>query len=336
MSAPRYSQVSAVAVRLPDEDLTTPELEELLAERNPRVDVPRGLIERLSGVRRRHVAPPGVLPSDLAVAAARDVLRQTGHAPPAIDLIIYAGVSADAVEPATGHMVAAKLGADCPVFDVRNACNSVLNAIEVADLFITSGRHRTVLIACGEVITAAMPWRLASEEEFTTAVPSYTVSDSGSALLLQAADAPGVLGHRFCANSADWEVSAMPFVRDGAGALRVGAFTIDSVGLAIGVQKLDREIWRRPLAEHGLDWDDMAAICVHQPSLAALGAVCELAGIPRDKAEVTIADHGNLAASTIPMQLHLATEAGRVRRGDLVALVGVASGISAGTVLLRW
>ncbi|GAA3579153.1 ketoacyl-ACP synthase III [Nonomuraea rosea] len=336
MSAPRYSQVTAVAAHLPADSLTTPQLEELLAERNPGMDIPRGLIERLSGVRRRHVAPAGELPSDLAVAAARDVLRQTGHTPPSIDLIIYAGVSADAVEPATGHMVAAKLGADCPVFDVRNACNSVLNAIEIADLFITSGRHRTVLIACGEFLTCTMPMRTASEKDFVAAIPSYTVSDSGTALLMQASDVPGVLGHRFFASSAHWDASVMPFINDGTGTLRTGAFTIDSVGLAVGVKKLDLSMLRQPLAEHGFGWEDMATVCAHQPSLAALRWVCELMGAPQDKAEVTIVDHGNLAASTIPMQLHLATQAGRVRRGDLVALVGLASGLSVGTVLLRW
>ncbi|TYB57027.1 ketoacyl-ACP synthase III [Nonomuraea sp. PA05] len=336
MSRSRYSRVAGVAVHLPDDSLTTPRLEDLLAERNPGVQVPRGLIERHSGVRRRHVAPPESMASDLAVAAARRLLRQTGHAPPSIDLIIYAGVSGDAVEPATGHMVAAKLGANCPVFDVRDACNSVLRAIHLADALITGGYHRTVLIACGEVVTAGIQWRLESQEDFEPAIPSYTVSDSGTALLLESSGTPGVLGDRFGANSAYWESSIMPFVRDPLGGFGAGPFAIDPVSLAIGVQKLDLSVLRQPLAERGLGWEDMAVVCVHQPSLAALHWLCELIELPPDKAEVTIVDHGNLAASTLPMQLRSAEEAGRLKRGDLVALVGVASGLSSGTVLLRW
>lgn len=214
MSRSRYSRVAGVAVHVPDGGLTTPQLEDLLAERNPGIRVPRGLIERQSGVRRRHVAPPECMASDLAVAAARELLRQTGHTPPSIDLIIYAGVSGDAVEPATGHMVASKLGAGCPVFDVRDACNSVLRAIHLADALITAGHHRTVLVVCGEVVTTGIRWRVESQEDFEPAIPSYTVSDSGSALLLESSGTPGVLGHRFGANSAYWESSIMPFVRD--------------------------------------------------------------------------------------------------------------------------
>ncbi|TDE27123.1 ketoacyl-ACP synthase III [Nonomuraea mesophila] len=336
MSGERYSRVAGVAAQLPEQSLTTEQLEDLLAERNPGIRVPRGLIERHSGVRRRHVAPPDCMASDLAVAAARRLLRQTGHTPPAIDLIIYAGVSGDAVEPATGHMVAAKLGAGCPVFDVRDACNSVLRAIHLADTLITAGEHRTVLIVCGELITSSIQWRLESQDDFEPAIPSYTVSDSGTALLLERSGSPGLLGHAFGANSADWSASIMPFIRDHTGGFRTGPFTIDPIGLAIGVQKLDFGVLRRPLAEHGLDWDDMALTCVHQPSLAALHWVCELMNAPAGKAEVTIVDHGNLAASTLPMQLYLAERAGRLKRGDLVALVGVASGLSEGTVLLRW
>ncbi|MFI7128399.1 3-oxoacyl-ACP synthase III family protein [Nonomuraea sp. NPDC050153] len=332
----RYAHVAGVAVHLPEESMTTPELEGLLAARNPGTHIPRGVIEQASGVQRRHVAAPGQTAAGLAAAAARTLLEQTGHVPPVIDLIIYAGVSVDAVEPATAHMVAAELGASCPVFDVRNACNSVLNAIELADTLITAGRYRTVLIVCGEIVTPAIRWHVESAADFAAAGPSYTVSDSGTAMLLEASAVPGVLGHRFCASSAYWEAAVLPVTRSASAGYQFGAFTVDPVGLAVGVHKLDRSVLRAPLDERGLDWDDMAAICVHQASLSSLHTFCEAIGIPLGKVVVTVAEHGNLVASTIPVQLHQAVRSGRVQRGDLVALVGVASGVSAGTVLLRW
>lgn len=332
----RYAHVAGVAVHLPEESLTTPELEALLAARNPGTRIPRGVIEQASGVERRHVAAPEQTAAGLAATAARTLLEQTGHVPPVIDLIIYAGVSVDAVEPATAHMVAAELGASCPVFDVRNACNSVLNAVELADTLITAGRYRTVLIVCGEVATPVIRWQVESDADFAAAGPSYTVSDSGTAMLLEASAVPGVLGHRFCAGSAYWDAAILPVTRSLSAGYQVGAFTVDPVGLAVGVHKLDRSVLRAPLAERGLDWEDMAAICVHQASLSSLHTFCEAVGIPLEKVVVTIAEHGNLVASTIPVQLHQAVQSGRVQRGDLVALVGVASGVSAGTVLLRW
>ncbi|MFG1704554.1 3-oxoacyl-ACP synthase III family protein [Nonomuraea sp. M3C6] len=321
MASRRYAHVAGVAVHLPEQSVTTPELEAALADRNPGTRIPRGGIEQVSGVRRRHVAAAGQTAAGLAAAAARTLLERIGHAAPAIDLIIFAGVTLDAVEPATAHLVAAELGAGCPVFDVRNAANSVLNAVELADTLITAGRHRTILVVCGEVATPAMRWQVESEEDFTAAIPSYTVSDSGTAMLLQASAVPGVLGHRFCANSAHWREAITPG---------------DSMDLATGVRKLDLSLLRQPLAERGLDWQDLAAICLHQPSLPSLHAFCDLAGIPHDRVVHTIAEHGNLVASTIPAQLHQAVESGRVQRGDLVALVGVAGGVSAGIVLLRW
>ncbi|MED7926007.1 ketoacyl-ACP synthase III [Nonomuraea sp. LP-02] len=332
----RYAHVAGVAVHLPERTLTSAELEEELAARNPGAHVPRGLIEHATGVRRRHVAEPGQTVAGLAARAARKLLEETGHTPPALDLIIFAGVSTDVVEPANAHIVAAELGADCPVFDVRNACNGVLNAIELAETLITAGRYRTVLIACGERATSAIRWRLGPDDEFAAAIPSYTVSDSGTALLLQAATTPGVLGHRFCAYSPAWRSALVPVTPLPEGGLEIGVFAVDFQELAIGMCKLDLDVLRRPLTDRGLDWDDLAAICVHQASLPSLHAFCELAGIPVGRVEVTIEEHGNLVASSLPVQLHQAIRAGRVRRGDLVALVGLAGGVSAGTVLLRW
>ncbi|MBB5774370.1 3-oxoacyl-ACP synthase III family protein [Nonomuraea jabiensis] len=322
----RYAHVAGVAVHLPEESLTTAEP----ATHDSGTRIHRGVMEQASGVEWRHVAASGQTAAGLAAAAARTLLEQTGHVPPVIELIIYAGVSGDAVEPATAHMVAAELGASCPVFDVRNACNGVLNAIELADTLIAAGRYRTVLIVGGEVATPATRRQVESGADFATAGPSCAVSESGTAMLLEASAVPGVLGHRFCAGSAHWDAAVLPVTRSASASYQV----VDPAGLVVGVQELDRSVLRAPLDERGLDWDDMAAICVHQASLPSLHTFCEAAGIPLGK--VTIAEHGDLVASTIPAQLHQAVQSGRVQRGDLVALVGVANGVSAGTVLLRW
>jgi 3-oxoacyl-[acyl-carrier-protein] synthase-3 len=291
-------------------------------------------------VRRRHVAAPEEKPSDLAVRAARRLLAETGTPAHDLDLILYAGVTLDLVEPATAHIVAAKLGAGCPVFDVRNACNSVLNAIQVADALIAGGRHRRVLICCGELPTAFMPWTLTGADEFFEVAAAYTASDVGAALLLEAAEEPGVLGHRFAAYSAGWDAAVVPFrnlTSDPAADWPViRPLTVDAVRLARGAERVDYAVFHKQLSELGLTWDDLAAVCVHQASLPALWRFCDHAGIPHGKVVVTIARHGNLVAATLPVQLALAVGSGRVRRGDLVALIGLASGFSAGIVVVRW
>ncbi|MEV4103162.1 3-oxoacyl-[acyl-carrier-protein] synthase III C-terminal domain-containing protein [Nonomuraea sp. NPDC049649] len=335
-----HARLAGVAAHLPETTMTTTELEDRLAARNPEFDLPRGLIHNGSGVRRRHIAPPQEKPSDLAAHASRALLHEQGLHPRDLDLILYAGVTVDLIEPATAHIVAAKLGAGCPVFDVRNACNSVLNAIQVAEALIVTGRHRRVLICCGELPTAFMPWTLSGADEFMTVAAAYTVSDAGAALLLEAAAEPGVLGHRFAAQSGGWEAATVPLLNltsDPAADWPVlRPLTVDAVGLLRGIDATDHAVFTEPLAALGLTWDDFAAVCVHQASLPALWRFCGHVGIPQDKVVVTIAQHGNLVAATLPAQLAQAVAAGRVRRGDLVALVGLASGFSAGTVVVRW
>ncbi|MGI5170267.1 3-oxoacyl-ACP synthase III family protein [Spirillospora sp. CA-253888] len=325
-----------MATWLPERTVTTVELEETIAQLSLGVRIPRGLIERASGVRRRHLADPEQMPSDLAVAAARKLFEQTGHTPGDLDLILYAGISTDTVEPAAAHVVAAKLGADCAVFDVRNACNGVLNALEIADAFITGGHYRRILITCGEVLTPWSSRQVTTVEDFIAASASHTVSDAGAALLVQASPVAGILGHRFVAYSANWQAAAVFAARTVAGEYRPTPFTVDALQLLEAFDRLDLKALQQPLIEQGLDWADMAAVCVHQAALPYLWTFCDNVGIPRDKVVVTIADHGNVASASLPLQLAQATRTGRVKAGDLVALVGLAGGVSAGTMLLRW
>lgn len=335
-----HTRLVGVAAHLPETTLTTAELEDRLAARNPDLPLRRGLIHDHSGVRRRHIALPHDKPSDLAAHAARRVLEDNDVQAADLDLIIYAGVSSDAVEPATGHIVAAKIGACCPVFDIRNACNSVLNALQVANVLITGGHHRRVLICCGELPTAGTPWTVASDEEFVRVAASYTVSDVGAALLLEASDEPGVLAQRFAAYSAGWQaaVAAVDNLTTDPSADRpsLGPLIVDSGELVRGIGSIDYGVFHKPLADLGLTWDDFAAVCVHQATLPTLWWFCDQVGIPPGKVVVTIVQHGNLVAATLLVQLARAVGSGQVKRGDLVALVGLASGASAGIVVVRW
>lgn len=210
----RHARVTQVATYLPETGMTTAAVEARIAEFNPGFTPPAGLIERLSGVRYRHVAPDHWLPSDLAVAAVTKLLDRSGVDIGDIDLLIFAATCADTVEPATAHIVADKLGARCPVFDVSNACNSVMNALEMADALIRTGAYDRVLIACGERTTLAAQWRLGGVDEFVAVGASHTVSDAGAAVLVEAGDEPGIMAHRFTAESGAWAATAVPIVRD--------------------------------------------------------------------------------------------------------------------------
>jgi acyl-CoA:acyl-CoA alkyltransferase len=154
------SRVAGLGVYLPETTRSTAQTEADLRRHNPTLKLATGMIRRITGVRSVHLRPHGWQTSDLATAAARTALADS---PGSIDLLIFASASQDLIEPATSHIVAAKLGLDCPVMDVKNACNSVLNAMQVGDALITSGQYRRVLIVSGEQPSHAVRWRLESK-----------------------------------------------------------------------------------------------------------------------------------------------------------------------------
>jgi 3-oxoacyl-[acyl-carrier-protein] synthase-3 len=332
--------VAGVGVYLPETTRSTAQTEQRLRSGNPGLKLATGLISRMTGVETVHLRPDGWEASDLAVAAAQRAIADSdatgAHGP--IDLVIFASASQDLVEPATSHIVAAKLGIEAPVMDVKNACNSVVNAMQVADAFIRSGQYRRVLIASGEGPSVAVRWELRDHAEFIRSFPGYTMSDGGAALVLEADESgeSGILASRFMAVSRHWDVGTLP----GGGTMRAhdpDAAYFDMDGRAL--QQAFLELGPQPvldlLAEHDWTWDDFDLVAIHQVALPYLPPIFERLGVPDDRTVITIADHGNLASVTLPLQLHLARERGMVTAGSRVLLIGLAGGISLGLVAVR-
>jgi len=332
---PASARIAGIGIYLPDNLRTTKQTERDLRAANPRLKLATGLIGRLTGVESVHVRPDGWQTSDLAVAASRQALEQS---PGPIDLVIFASASQDLVEPATSHIVAAKLGFDCPVMDVKNACNSVLNAMQVAEALISAGQYRRVLIASGEEPSHAVRWDVADHEQFIRSFPGYTMSDGGAAVILEATDdrATGILDSKFFAVSSNWDVGTLSIggsmnPRDES----LSYFDMDGAAL----QKAFLDLGPQPvldlLERNGLTWDDFDLIAIHQVALPYLPPIFERLGVAPGKSVITIADHGNLASVTLPLQLQLARERGLVRDGSLVLLIGLAGGISLGLMVVR-
>jgi 3-oxoacyl-[acyl-carrier-protein] synthase-3 len=329
------ARLDGLAVHLPERLLSTADVEHRLATLG--FEPPRGLIGRLTGIASRHVMPDDWQASDLAVAAARKLLANVGIATTDIDLLIFASASQDLVEPATAHIVAAKLGLRCPVLDVKNACNSVLNGLELADALITAGRYRRVLIVSGEAPSRAVRWRVSGLRQFLASLPGYTLSDAGAALLLSATTGESrVLGSGFSANSNVWSVGTLP----AGGSMHprdpdAGYFRMDGRRLKEAFRVLGPEVLDGTLDRLGLSWPDFAVVGLHQVSLPYLETLRATLGIPADSLVLTVGEHGNAASCSLPLQLEQALQSGRCGPGDLVAMVGLAGGISLGIVVIR-
>ncbi|MCS5721272.1 ketoacyl-ACP synthase III [Herbiconiux sp. CPCC 203407] len=333
------ARIAAVASHLPPETRSTVETEERLRRENPGLHLATGLIGRLTGVERVHLRPDGWQTSDLAVAAARTALERS---PGAIDLLIFASASQDLIEPATSHIVSAKLGLDCPVLDVKNACNSVLNAMQVAEALIATGQYRRVLIASGEQPSHAVRWRLDSQAQFLRSFAGYTMSDAGAAVILEAGDpettdvAPGILGSRFVARSEHWAVGTLPTGGSVNPHAQGGSyFDMDGGALQRAFAELGVGLVQETLASLGFGVDQLDFVAVHQVALAYHETISGVLGLDSDRTVVTIARHGNLASATLPLQLELALASGTVGPGSLVGLVGLAGGISLGAMVVR-
>ncbi len=341
--------IAGVGVHLPERTVRVADAERDLARTSAPGAVPRlPMVSRLTGVRQVHVLPDDWNASDLAAAAAAKLLAAQGLDARDVDLLIFASASQDMVEPATSHIVAARLGVRSPVMDVKNACNSVLNAIEVAEALVATGRYGTVLVACGEAPSRAVRWDVPDRATYLLSAPGYTMSDAGAAVLVRRApepvvgtsdDAPapaGILASAFGAESTHWDVGMLPgggtaFPRD----LDRTYFEIDGSRLRDAFLALGPGVILEALDRAGLTWDDVALVAVHQVAVAYLADVHEALGLPEGRTIVTVAEHGNVASATLPLQLVTALESGRVGPGDVVLLVGLAGGISIGAMAVR-
>lgn len=338
---PLTSAIVAVGTHLPQRIRTTAATERRLRETNPGVLLPVGLIRRMTGVERVHEREEGQEASDLAVAAAREAIAAS---PEPVELLIFASASQDLIEPATSHIVSDKLGLGVPVFDVKNACNSVLNAVQVAHGLIVSGQARRVLIASGETPTSAVRWQVTGREQFVRSFPGYTMSDAGAALILEATDASARLGSTgagivdlaFSAASHHWSIGTLPM----GGSMRprdidATYFDIDGRALQRAFLMLGPELVTGLLERNGIALADLDLVLMHQVAEPHLAPIAERLGLGVEMILPTVAQHGNLASATLPIQLRKALDKGLVGPGSLVLLVGLAGGISLGAAVVR-
>ncbi|MFV2172871.1 3-oxoacyl-ACP synthase III family protein [Actinomadura sp. LOL_016] len=327
------ARITAVAAHLPERTVTSAEVEARVAAESPGYRPHPTIVERMTGIRARHVMRDDEQASDLAVAAARTVLADRGLSPDGVDLLVFGSASQDLVEPATAHIVAAKLGATCPVFDVKNACNSFLNGLQTAEALIRTGQHERVLVCTGESPSRAIRWNVRDRAQFVDAFAGYTLSDGGAAMLVEAAPDGGLFYRDFAAVSASWEIGTLP----GGGSMHPrdperSYFSGDGRRLKDAFLAGGTELFTTALEKTGLTWDDFAVVAVHQVTVPYLEILRTALGIPPGKLVVTLPDHGNVASASLPLQLATALAEGRCGPGDRIALVGLAGGLSLGVV----
>ena len=325
-----------VSGALPETVRTSFEVEEMISSSPGNFKPRKGIIQTMSGVRERRVATTDEQCSDFAAQACQKVLKQTGVKASDVDLLIYASAGQDLIEPATAHIVQAKLGTNCPVFDVKNACNSFLNGMQLAESLILTGAYHTVLVTVGEVPTSGVDWKARSVSEFKRNLPGYTMGDAGAATLFSATkDGSGIFYSNFSSLSKYWNLTTIA----GGGSMhpRGDEYTYlraNSSHLKRAFRELGLPFLRRATQKAGVDYLDFRRIFVHQVSLPYLHDMLTESGIPVDRVEITVENLGNSAAASIPVAMAQAWKQGEIGPGDRVMCLGLASGISIGVVMM--
>jgi 3-oxoacyl-(acyl-carrier-protein) synthase III len=335
-SARNRARIVSIASELPSRVRTSDEVEALVAERSPGLRFRRGIIESTTGIRTRRVAEDNVQCSDLAAAASRSALAEAGLGALDVGLLIFASAGQDLIEPATAHIVQEKLGTCCPVFDVKNACNSFLNGLQLAEALIISGAYETVLVAAGEVCSRAIKWDVRDAEEFRRYFPAYTMGDAGAAAVVARSDnGRGIFFRAFASRSEHWELATIPC--GGSMHPRGEEFTYlqgDGPRLRQVFAAVGPCIFRKMLHDAGVRHHDFDRIFVHQVSVSYHRELLESIGVTADRVESTVEEYGNLASASIPVAFSRAQARGAIGPGDRVLWVGMASGISIGVLMM--
>ncbi|MCW2924572.1 MAG: Ketoacyl-ACP synthase [Thermoleophilia bacterium] len=324
--------IAGVASYLPERIVTSAEVEQRIADASAAHGfVPRaGIVEELTGVRERRYKRADEHTSDMAVAAARKAMANAGVTIDDIDLIVFGSSSQDLVEPATSHIVSAKLGGRAVCFDIKNACNSFVNGMQVADALIRTGQYRKALICTGECPSEAVRWNVRDRDHMKASFAGYTFGDAGAAMVLEArTDGTGIHEVEMVAASRYWELCTLPtggsmnprdldktyFEGDGS-ALR-DAFIEVGPGAIVDLFKRTRTTF-----------DDYDVVLFHQVSNQLLDVFQQVTGVPDEKVVRTVDVLGNVASATLPIQLERAMASGRAKPGDHVLWIGVGAGIS--------
>lgn len=321
-----YSRITGTGSCLPSRRLTNVDLADELAASGV-LTTDDWIVER-TGIRARHFAAAGVCSSDLGLEAAQKALQAANLLASDIDLIIVATSTPDMVFPSTACILQNKLGAHgCAAFDVQAVCSGFIYALTIADAMIKAGSASKALVIGAEVFS-----RLLDFKDRTTCV---LFGDGAGAVVLEASRTPGILASDLHADGKHVGILCVPGHVSGGKVLGDPLLKMDGKAvfkLAVGV--LD-EAARAVLAKAGKVAADIDWLVPHQANIRIMQGAAKKLKLPMDKVIVTVDQHGNTSAASIPLALDSGVRSGKIKHGELLMLEGVGGGFTWGAVLLN-
>lgn len=325
-----YSHILGTGSYAPSRILTNHDLERI-------VHTSDTWITERTGIKERRIAADGEVTSDMAVAAARKALEMAATDPIDLDMIIVGTISPDMPMPSCAVLVQAKLGATRAfAFDLSAACAGSLYGMAIADQFIRSGQARRVLVIGAELLSRLVDW-----EDRSTCV---LFGDAAGAVIMGPTPDPtrGLISTHLHSDGAAAGILAIP----GGGSKHPQSEEV----LAKRLNKISmngREVYKyavrvmpdailEALAANGLKPGAIDHVVSHQANVRIVESVVDRVGIPREKCWLNIDRYGNTSSASLPISLDEANRAGRLRPGDLIAMMAIGAGMAWGSALVRW
>ncbi len=323
----RYSRITGTGSYLPPRRLTNADLAFELASKG--VETSDDWIVERTGIHARHFAAPDVCSSDLGVEAAKKALEAAGLLPGDIDLIIVATSTPDMVFPSVACILQNKLGiAGCAAFDVQAVCSGFVYALTVADAMIRTGSASKALVIGAEVFSRIL--------DFSDRTTCVLFGDGAGAVVLEASDTPGILASDLHADGKHVGILCVPGTVSGGKILGDPLLKMDGQAvfkLAVGVLE---SAARATLAKANLTDADIDWLIPHQANLRIMQSIAKKLKLPLEKLIVTLDQHGNTSAASIPLALDASVRSGKIKKGDTLMLEGVGGGFTWGAVLLNY
>ena len=316
-----HSRILGTGSYLPEKVVTNFDLEKM-------VDTTDEWIRTRTGIERRHLAADGETTVDLAEFAARRALDAAGIAPGDVDFIAFGTTTPDLVFPNCGVLLQARLGCrNVPAFSVETACAGFMYALSIADKYVRCGEAQRALVIGAETLSRITDW-----SDRSTAV---LFADGAGAVVLGPSGEPGVLSTHL---HADGQYKDLLYCGSGVSRGFGPKLAITMSGnevFKVAVTKLGQAV-DEALAANGLDRSALDWLVPHQANIRIIQATARKLDMPMERVIVTVQEHGNTSAASVPLALDVAVRDGRIKRGELLLLEAFGGGFTWGSALVRY
>jgi 3-oxoacyl-[acyl-carrier-protein] synthase-3 len=316
-----YSRITGTGAYLPERIVSNADLEKM-------VDTTDEWIKSRTGIERRHVAADGETTVDLGEKAARRALDAAGLAPQDVDFIAFGTTTPDLIFPNCGVLLQERLGCiGVPAFSLETACAGFMYALSIADKYVRCGEAKRALVIGAETLSRITDWN-----DRATAV---LFADGAGAVVLEPSDSAGVLSTHL---HADGRYHDMLYCGSGVSRGFQPKPVISMAGkevFRIAVTKLGAVV-DETLAANGLQRSAIDWLVPHQANIRIIQATASKLDMPLERVIVTVQDHGNTSAASVPLALDVGVRDGRIKRGDLLLLEAFGGGFTWGAALVRY